>query len=205
MFTNIIQNMLTKLHQNVATEATAADLQKGKMIGDSITDIVGTLRANHLFPNKSINELMILVWDLFGKRVVPMVAHGSVSTISFALVGNHQKRIGMVMVPFTWMDQLMADPLGCGGGVVFVGSQARDYYNMRLYEQEHSKEVQDRAKAYEAEYLLAILEMRKNQGLEYKLNNYQKSILDQFPKGIESENAKPLIYVSKSFSTDAQA
>jgi hypothetical protein len=79
------------------------------------------------------------------------------------------------------------------GAVVFVGSQAVDYYNGKLTYEAH-KNVLSRAYAYEAEYLLTILTM----GCQ-TMTEYQKGVLKRFGEGLRSKEVRPLLYTSKPF------
>lgn len=145
---------------------------------------------------------MSLVWDLFGKNIVPVAVYDGIPSLSFVIVGvkNKATRRGIVLVPTNWVEITHEDPIGQAGALVFVGSQARDYYNGKLYGSEDSKETKDRALAYEAEYLLTALKESK-----FELKQYQKDILKQFPQGVNTPEAQRLLYTSRKFSLEADA
>lgn len=165
------------------------------------------LRMTAAKANKSMNsirtkDLMSLVWDLFGKNIVPVAVYDGIPSLSFVIVGvkNKATRRGIVLVPTNWVEITHEDPIGQAGALVFVGSQARDYYNGKLYGSEDSKETKDRALAYEAEYLLTALKESK-----FELKQYQKDILKQFPQGVNTPEAQRLLYTSRKFSLEADA
>ena len=173
--------------------------QKGKAAGEAVTNFVYILKTS--FPNKDINEMMSLVWDLFGHNIVPVAVTPTVKSASFLLIGDNKACRGIVLLPWNWSEIILENPIEQIGALVFVGSQACDYYNGKLYSQINSKDTLARARAYEAEYLLTV----KNDLPEYRFSEYQQEIIDKFPQGINSSEIMPLLYTSRKFSTEIDA
>ena len=158
----------------------------GMSVGDRITAIVGSLST--VFPNETTNHLMRQVWHLFGSRTA-MTAVYPVATPTVAVIGN--KTGFAVLFPLNWVEDASKDPVMAGGALVFCGSQAVDGYNGCLVGPLFAPISKKRARAYEAEYLLAVRAASPDWGP----NEYQKGVLAEFPEGVKS--AKELMYVGK--------
>ena len=157
-----------------------------KSIADSFTSGVDFLRSS--FPNESIRSLMALVWDLCGSRIVPLAMGPQVPGLSFGKMGVN----GVIFAPDNWVSQIQADALYQMGAIVFVGSQAVDFYNGLMSTKEEARKVLFRARLYESEYLRTL------QGIEgHSFNPYQQAILHEYPEGLAS--APSLVYTSKPF------
>ena len=114
------------------TPEMAVVRQHTTLAGNLVTQMVHTLRSDHRLPTK-INQLGALMWNLIGSRTTP-VALTVVSTISFIA---EQKTIqdapsGTILVPWNWVNKVKKDPYMQFGGLVSMGSQARDYYFNKL-------------------------------------------------------------------------
>lgn len=85
-----------------------------------------------LFPNVPVNEAVTLMWRLIGNRMIPSAA-GPVPTLSFTALGNDPKHLNAaVLVPANWPDLVAQNYKYQLGGIVFVASQCRDWYNGKL-------------------------------------------------------------------------
>ncbi len=158
-----------------------------RVLSESFTSGVGYLRSS--FPNESIRTLMSIVWDLCGSKTVPLALGPSVQSLSFGKTGAN----GIMFAPVDWVAQIKEDAVYQMAAVVFVGSQAVDCYNDLIKTREEARQILRRARLYEAEYLLTLRQVAK----DYKLNDYQESVLKEFPKGLAS--VPSLVYVSKPF------
>lgn len=163
---------------------TDPDRRWGVVIGDTITHFVGHL-AND-FPNEPVNRLMGHVWNLFGSRRVN-VAMYKVSSLSFGVFGTLQSPIPVMLIPQSWLQLGITDPLMAVAGLVYCGSQAVDFYNGLLLTDRET--CMKRALAYESEFLLSTLKRWP----ETVLNDYQREVLDQYPQGFPSD----LVYEMK--------
>lgn len=148
------------------------------LVGNLVTHTVAFLRD--LFPNPRINDLMRLVWDLIGHRAVPAVI-GPVPSPAMGVAGG----TGMVLLPANWPLMMTRDPLMQVGAMVFVGSQARDFYRGLIRTEADSETIRRRAHGYEAEYLKTLYTL--NPALV--LNNYQKGVVAEFPNGLPTDLA----------------
>jgi hypothetical protein len=97
-------------------------------------------------------------------------------TLTFMLgVRNNKPDMAGILIPKGWWKRMLANPFYRLGGVVMMASQACDFYHSVQPEME-------RAHAWEAQYLLAVLQRR---GF-YKLNRYQRWLLECYPEGLSS-------------------
>jgi len=159
-----------------------------RIMSDTFTSAVDFLRSS--FPNEPVRALMAMVWELVGNRVVPVIHGLDVPTLSIAAIQDGGTESAVIAMPLRWLARVKADIVHETGGIVFVGSQAADFYNGRIRDQTAS-----RAAAYEAEYILTFKRLEPS----YKLNEYQLGVLKEFPEGLASEKAKPLLYQRKPF------
>lgn len=155
---------------------------------------VDALRST--FPNRHINELVTLMWRLIGNQMI-LSASGPVPTLSFTALGHSLEDLqAVVLIPPKWPESVANNYYFELGGLVFVASQCRDWYNGRLKVTPNSlgsPEVVRRAYCYEAEYLLTLL----GQVPDYQLNKYQRQVLEGAPKGVASMGG--LAYESRPF------
>ena len=109
-------------------------------------------------------------------------------TLTFMLgIKNGRADMAGIVIPKGWWRKMIDNPFFRLGGVVMMASQACDFY--------HSVQPdRRRANAWEAQFLLAVLQ--KN-GF-YKLNSYQRWLLERFPRGLSSVH-KDFLYEHKTF------
>ncbi len=158
-----------------------------RVLSESFTSGVGYLRSS--FPNESIRTLMSIVWDLCGSKTVPLALGPSVQSLSFGKMGAN----GIMFAPVDWVAQIKEDAVYQMGALVFVGSQAVDFYNNLMNTHEEAQTVLLRARMYEAEYLRTIRKTVEG----HTFNKYQQGIMKDFPQGIATQ--PHLFYVSKPF------
>jgi hypothetical protein len=143
-----------------------------------------------VLPNPNINKLAAILWDVVGHKIVPVVPGTSVKTVSFFATKRGPIVDAYLVLPENWGELYHKDPIMQTGAIVFNGSKAVDIYNGRL-----DNLLQQRSTMQEAEYLLTIKEISPL----YEMNDYQKSVLAQFPEGVRSPGAQGLVYESKPF------
>jgi len=150
-------------------------------MSDAFTDGVEILR--HRFPNPRINTLMKMVWDLVGGHVVPVVHGMPVKVLSIGVVvtpgGELQARIFM---PDDYLEMVTKDPFYQLGGLVYIGSQAVDFWNGKITRSQPDGGVFRRAHAYEAEFLHSLAKETP----WWHPNKWQKRAMKDFPKGLDS-------------------
>ena len=172
--------------------------QKVIVVGNSFTTFVDLIRRTP-FLSERVRNLGKLIWGLVGNRVIPAcigpTPTGTISFVGEGRGGDFEKktiekgRYACFMVPDTWLDQLLQDPIMQFGGVVCTSSQARDYYNGRL-----SVDSLKRAYAFEAEALFGVQKVES----EWQPNEYQCQIMKEYPEGTLSLPPH-LWYESKPF------
>jgi len=164
---------------------------KGETLGARFTEGVGMLRR---FPNPQIRALADMVWQVVGHRIVPIALGPSVPSLTFGAMGSAARPDGIIFVPHEWEAMIKENAVYQLGALVFVGSQAVDYYNGRVgYEPEA---MMKRARANEAEYLVTIRETVP----DYTFNDWQNQMLTEFPEGLRSERIKKHLYTHKAFA-----
>lgn len=163
---------------------------KGMMLGDRFTEGVAMLKG---FPNPELRKLMSMVWDIVGNRLVPIAMGPKVPSLSFAAMGNRKKPDGIIFLPHNWQEMIEEDPVCQLGALVFVGSQAVDYYNDRVGREPEA--MMRRARANEAEYLVTVREVSPG----HKFNEWQLKMLEEFPEGLRSPGIKSHLYEFKPF------
>ena len=147
-----------------------------KNVSDIFTFLVDYLRR--FFPNDKIKEVASLLWDLVGQQIVPTVGiNQSLDGLVFALDSEGGRESAMVVIPENWVELVKQNPIKQLGGIVFCASRAKDVFNKNKLDEA----VINRAKSYEAEFLLQI----KSISPDYQLDKYQNSILDAFPEGLK--------------------
>jgi hypothetical protein len=185
----------TTIHENKLPEGDPLKNLISPM-SDRFTSGVGFLKT--VFPNQAIRELMTLVWDLVGNRITPVAMGPQVQSLSIACT----RRLGMtqaiIFMPHHWLAMIKADPIYQLGALVYVGSQAVDFYNGKLYES--PQESENRARAHEAEFLLTHIVIATSTP---PMNDYQKGVLEEYPLGINTPAIRHLLYTSKPFVAPA--
>ena len=163
---------------------------KGMRLGDRFTEGVAMLKN---FPNPAVRTLMSMVWDIVGNRVVPIALGPKVPSLTFAAMGNAARPDGIIFIPHEWESMIQEDAVCQLGALVFVGSQAVDFYNGRVGHEPEA--MMKRARANEAEYLVTIKEFSP----DHKMNDWQKKMLAEFPEGLRSAGIQEHIYKHKAF------
>jgi len=160
--------------------------QDTQQVGGNVVTLfdngVRVLGDSKQMPNPAINHLMLLFWRLVGNKITPSALAHQVPTLSFWAEIKATASLAVVMVPWKWDEMCVKDRWMQLGGLVFVASQACDYFHGKM-STVSDLPVITRAQAFEAEYLLTLL---KEPRIAFKPNDYQKMVLDKFPKGLES-------------------
>lgn len=162
------------------------------------TEIVFTESVEYLrskFPDDVIRALGAAIWRSVESKRTPVGVTTLVRTLHFGAMGalgTPTKSKAFILAPPHWTVLAAADPVGQLGGVVYVGSQAVDYCHGRMYLE--PAVVQDRAHAYEAQYLLAV---RRATPSWSPNSAYQQKLLDRFPNGVRTPSVAPSMYEFK--------
>lgn len=168
---------------------------RGERAAAYFTDGVGLLKT--YYPNESIRDLMAMTWDIVGHRIVSTAIGPAVPSLTLAVAGNPVAPHAMIFIPHNWVAMIDENPTYQLGALVFVGSQAVDFYNSRILRE--SEAAKKRARAYEAEYLITL----RDAGPSRPLNEWQEGLLRDFPVGLRTESVVPLLYRHKPFTPPA--
>ena len=125
---------------------------------------------------------MNLFYQLVGSKVTPVAMTDGVSTLGFYCEKRNGNSLGVVFMPTLWSDMLRETPFVQMGAMVFVASQAKDYWNNK-FGVDDKQIILDRACAFEAEFLHYLLCQTDR---KFEPTDYQKQILSKFPDGIAS-------------------
>lgn len=182
-------------------EHSNSELAKtGREIKYYFESILGMLCDFDQCPNVAINRLCQLAWNLIGCHMVPTVVASHIQIVSFLFEKKGDKEVALIMLPTDFAQRCKDDPYMQFGALVFLASQARDFYNGLIPPEDEVKRrlqadaVHKRAQAYEAEFLLTA-QQKCN---DFTPNDYQKEVLKRFPKGLDSLSEE-LRYESKPF------
>lgn len=167
-------------------------VEQASFCASTFTAIVAALRDKIFCPNPRIIELADLLWELVGNKVTPF----AVTTELSSLLGFWTERIsgqkkGVVMCHPAWHQAAMQNIIMQAGGVVYIASQARDYYNDKF---EDRTAMLHRASAFEADFLLTLKDTDV-----FRQTVYQQGVMKNFPEGLRSLRQE-LWYESKPFS-----
>jgi hypothetical protein len=158
--------------------------------------LVDTLREPKSFPNPRINELVKLMWRLIGNQFIRVALNTEVGDrmpgAAFSLLGNRQVHEAIIWLPTQYAQMCVQDRIFHMGGICFNASQCRDFYNGKILENGGQQLTQQRALAYEAEFLHTMA-----QSEQFKPNDWQQKVLENFPNGIAS--VQNLLYKPKKF------
>lgn len=173
----------------------------GLKIGEAFTMGVALLREWH---NPAIRDLAVMIWDIVGHRIVAtalgpevpsltLAAFGNKSAYQLAAAGSKLAPQAIIFTPHKWLDMIAENAAYQLGALVFVGSQAVDFHNGRVLIDPEA--LKTRARAYEAEYLISLRESAP----DYKMNDYQREVLEDYPYGLGTASVRPLLYKFKAF------
>ncbi len=155
------------------------------------TEGVNVLKNAGSFPNKHVNELMSLFWNLVGSKLIPLAMTKGARSLAFYVERKGIDSVEMIMVPQDFYLKVLKAPYMQLGALTFIASQARDFYNQKLSD---PNAVRQRSHAYEAEYLNTLKQLDGG----FSLNNYQIEVLNRYPKGLMSLDPS-LRYTSTPF------
>lgn len=121
-----------------------------------------------------------------GNYITPVALTPSVQSLLFYCEQRKNKTVCFIMCPSNWHEMLLKDPFMQMGGLVFIASQAKDYWNLRLSSQYENRkeEIKNRARSYEAELLNYFAKYKSE---KFSANDWQKETIKLYPGGIMSE------------------
>ncbi len=149
--------------------------------------MVDFLRSPETLPHPAINALVGLCWYLIGHRDIPMLLdpfEGQLTSLHLLCYGSKSSGVerAIYSMPYSYLDLVRADPLMQCCAIVNMASQGCDYCTRHL-DPVHTPQ---RAQAYEAELLLALLPLAQAEGLPWQMNPYLQGVLQAYPSGLAS-------------------
>jgi hypothetical protein len=146
------------------------------------------VRTIQRIPHPEISILGEFLWHVINKKII-LVVKGPVDRMYFCsdLSGDFAKN-GCIVLPENFVSQVKEDHLYAIGGLIFVGSQAKDLYYKKLTKDTTAESVA-RAIALESEYI----QIMRRDVPEHELNIEQAETLRKYPLGLRS--VEHLLYV----------
>lgn len=141
------------------------------------TNMVDALRNPVLMPVESISNLMKLFWHLVGQKITPAAQVEGIPSLSFFVEIENGKHVAMVMLPPHWLEHVAKNVHEQMGAIVYCASQAKDYYNAKIFDKEA---VLTRAACYEAE----LMNYFKTHAKDWHKTPYQEDLMKRFPNGL---------------------
>lgn len=166
---------------------------EGLGLAGSVSLVIDFLRRK--FPDLLINGLMSDLWDLFSEKHILAIENENVPSMSATVVMHRSGKLSFpIWVPSRWAVDAMVDPVMACGSLIFCGSQAVDFFNGKLIDQDKRlfPDAVPRSIAFESTFLLHF--SRQPHGWEP--NRYQKGVIEKFPDGIPSNmlyDRKPVV------------
>lgn len=128
--------------------------------------------------NERLSHMAINAWRICEYRFVKTTIHGMKGQFErLGVMYGPGHGDPVVMMPETWPDKFLEDPIMGMGGVTYAASQINDYW--------HGHEVKTwlhRAYAMEVELYNTL----RGQGVDLDLNDYQTRTVASYPRGWES-------------------
>jgi len=183
-------------HSPIAMQEAAA--------AKTVTILVDVLKKPQFTPNKRINDLAALGWDLIGNNITPCAIAERPNVAFMAEVinpANPKSQKAVIFVPTDFKKRCDEDAIYYIGAMVFAMSQARDFWNNRIVRVENSqiidgrKDCNERAKFFESEFLWMVKNITEQ---EPRFNDYQKELMEKY-KGWDTPGADSLWYESEPF------
>jgi len=173
-----------------------------ELIRQIFDNTVDFLRDEKRFPNPEINGLATLMWKLIGNRHILTVVDSS-NRDSFRFVVavnsvNRQEQQPFLVVPANLPEITKYNPAALIGIFVYMASQCRDWWCNKIAG-ENEEEIDERARAYEAEALLTLKDLAEEGEVFLDLPEVQKRRLEEFPLGLKSLQSK-LCYETPEYS-----
>lgn len=177
-----IENLAKKISHADQLPADDPDRKKGMEISNLFSSMVDFLRNFESIPNKKINALASLFWDLVGNNICP-VAVTNVPTLSFWGEYQSSESLAMILLPENFLQMVKEDDVMQLGAILSAASKAKDYWNRKFVGYNETTANSDaRAYTYETEMFLLCPPT-------WKPNSYQQKIIERFPFGLRSAPA----------------
>ena len=152
-----------------------------KLMQDEFSDLVDVMKTHEYVSNPAINRLMKLFYLLVGNKITPVAINDAVPTLGFWCEVKRGRSLAVIMLPPNWHKMLREDAYMQMGAMVFAASQSKDYWNNRFIPDE-KETIHKRAWSYESE----LLHYFARTSPKFKPNEYQKTIMADYPNGIAS-------------------
>lgn len=179
----------------------------GRRAGEMYTRIVDELRTGDYCRHPAVIDLFHFIYLQVNQQQAVIALHDDPArpTIHFGMaraplpIGEKVMILGVlqaptIYIPLDWAEQFEREPVMVRAGVLFTGSQLRDFFHGKLTpSQQSAREMLVRASAFEAEF---VRELAARRG--YEPNEHHRRLLDAFPEGIASLPAG-LWYESEPF------
>jgi len=179
---------MSRLERFIGECQAVAEVKDSSHSISSFNNLVDFLRNPETFPNPEINKSLALIHRMvLNGEVSVSVNKDDCPDIMFLVVKklDNSEEFIKLLLPQDFSNQVKEDPVLQLAMVVCMSSFARDFYTKRI-KTDHFEKVESRARAFEAESLLTLMDMAKNEGISLNFNVGQRNILETFPKGLKN-------------------
>jgi len=176
----------------------SATVEQSQKLFDALVDFI---RDPEALPESETNALGRVLSRLVADKSVPVMMdlEGYLAAVTFIVQGpSTPEAHPMIILPWAFSDMVREDVFALLGNTVNLASQARDFVNGRFLRDDWDA-IKTRARAYEANALLALLPIVQDAGLPVQLVGYQHELLQEFPSGLQ--NMPPAL----TYGSDADA
>lgn len=158
-----------------------------KQTTTAFDECVDFLRDPEKFPNREINQITGLMWNIIGNKDIPMTLDvtGRIPAFVFMVVGKGEEVKPLYILPRNFLLSVDLETAQQLGVISYMASQGRDFY-LNKVQVGNSGQINTRAQGYEAEALLTLQKMAENEGIKIEWYPLQQEILGRFPQGLKS-------------------
>ncbi len=171
-------------------------------------EFLNYLEDSRRFPNQTINSLTVFMRRLIKDEHITLIffeKEESYDNMLLMLDKENGFETPALYIPQNFINKVAQSPEEQVGVIASAMSQCRDYFCGKI--NSHNQEIiEKRAFACEAEALLTLLEIAKQEKVALNLSDFQKILLRAFPKGLanlDEELWYPNPKYQKTFSPPA--
>lgn len=145
------------------------------------------LRDPQRFPNPEINSVSALLWRQIDQGEIAIIIDSDrgVPGLTFVCYSRRTGQQATLIFPSDFVEQLQYGPAFQLGVIAHVASECRDYA-MGIITRENAPEIAARAQAFEAETLVTLQRMGKQENLSLDCSREQFEYIKRFPQGLAS-------------------
>lgn len=205
---SIFEKLFTEIHSVDAGEVPPEIADGGLLAGQAFEGMLMSLRVDKpvegfsfkIVKSPLIKDACDLLFQLVGSKITPVAATNAVDSLHFFAESKDKEFTqarAFILVPVQFAQMSVMFPPLHMGGIVYIASKAKDYWNKKI-----NKDTDKRAISMEAEFLKTLFKDHP-QLVESGVypTPYQRKVLEKYPDGIES--ALDVHYKTRPFDENA--